>query len=111
MLCYAAKGILYPNFIVDQTGDLLDLLAQLEAIRKHTISMCHLVLRLNKSYKNDAHARKVDGFALLPEDEERMLEAVSSWTRQRETRKTYVSLITWCCLDVSWVLPDRPLLL
>ena len=111
MLCYAVKGILCPNFIVDQTGDLLDLLAQLEAIRRHTITTYHLVLRLNKSYKSDAHARRVDGFALLPEDEERTLEAVSSWTRQREARKTYVSLVTWCCLNVSSILPDRPPLL
>ena len=107
MLCYAVKGIMCPNFIVDQTEDLLDLLAQLEAIRRHTVSMCHIILRLNKSYKDDAHARRVDGFTLLPEDEERTLEVLSSWTRQQEARKTYVSLVTWCSLDVSSVLPDR----
>lgn len=104
MLCYAVKGIVYPTFIVDQTGDLLDLLAQLEAIRRHTMNTCHHVLRLNKSYKNDAHARKVDGFALLPDDEERTLESVSSWTRQQEARKTYVSLVTWSCLNVGLAL-------
>jgi hypothetical protein len=103
MLCYAVKGILYPTFIVDQTGDLLDLLAQLEAIRRHTVNTCHHVLRLNKSYKNDAHARRVDGFALLPEDEERTLESISSWTRQQEARKTYVSLVTWSCLNVGLI--------
>ena len=100
MLCYAVKGIICPAFIVDQTGDLLDLLAQLEAIRRHTVNTCHHVLQLNKSYKNDAQARKVDGFALLPIDEERTLESVSSRTRQREARKTYVSLVTWSCLGV-----------
>ncbi|KAF9650963.1 hypothetical protein BDM02DRAFT_3111266 [Thelephora ganbajun] len=99
MLCYAVKGILCPTFIVNQTGDLLDLLAQLETIRRHTVTTCHHVLRLNRSYKNDTHARIVDGFALLPEDEERALESVSSWTRQQEARKTYVSLVTWSCLN------------
>jgi hypothetical protein len=103
MLCYAVKGILYPTFIVDQTGDLLDLLAQLEAIRRHTVNTCNYVLRLNKSYKNDAHARRLDGFALLPEDEERTLESISSWTRQQEARKTYVSLVTWSCLNVGLI--------
>jgi hypothetical protein len=101
MLCYAVQGIIRPTLIVDQTGDLLDLLAQLEAIRRHTVNTCHHVLRLNKSYKSDPHARKVDGFALLPDDEERILETVSSWTRQQEARKTYVSLVTWSCLIVS----------
>ena len=101
MLCYAVKGILRPTFIVDQTEDLLDLLAQLEVIRRHIVNTCYHVLRLNKSYKNDTHAREVDGFALLPDDEERVLESVSSWTRQREARKTYVSLVTWSCLNVS----------
>lgn len=100
MLCYAVKGIIYPSFIVDQTGDLLDLLAQLEAIRRHTVNTCHHVLRLNKSYKDDTHARRVDGFALLPDDEERALDSVSSWTRQQEARKTYISLITWISLNV-----------
>jgi hypothetical protein len=104
MLCYAVKCILCPAFIVDQTGDLLVLLAQLEATRRHTINTCHHVLRLNKSYKNDTQARKVDGFALLPDDEERTLEFVSSWTRQQEARKTYVSLITWSCLNVGLAL-------
>jgi hypothetical protein len=60
---------------------------------------------LNKSYKDDAHARRVDGFALLPEDEERTLDSVSSWARQQEARKTYVSLITWACLNVGPILP------
>ena len=106
MLCYAVKGIIYPMLIVDQTGDLLDLLAQLEAIRRHTVATCHHVLRLNKSYKNDAHARAVDGFALLPEDEEQALDSVSSWTRQQEARKTYISLITWTCLNVP-LIPSR----
>ena len=111
MLCYAVKGILCPTFIVDQTGDLLDLLAQLEEIRRHTVNTCHHVLRLNKSYKNDAQARRVDGFALLPEDEERTLESISSWTRQQEARKTYVSLVTWSCLNVCSILSDcSPLL-
>ena len=107
MLCYAVKGILYPTFIVDQTGDLLDLLAQLEAIRRHTISTCHHVLRLNKSYKNDAHARRIDGFALLPEDEERTLDSISSWAHQQEARKTYIVLITCACLNVPLILPRR----
>jgi len=104
MLCYAAKGILCPTFIVDQTRDLLDLLAQLEAIRRHTANTCHHVLRLNKSYKNDKQARRDDGFALLPDDEERALDSISSWTRQQEARKTYVSLITWSCLNVGLIL-------
>jgi len=111
MLCYAVKGILYPILIVDQTRDLLDLLAQLEAVRRHTVNTCHYVLRLNKSYKNDAHARRLDGFALLPEDEERTLESISSWTRQQEARKTYVSLVTWSCLNVGLVLLRCSLLL
>lgn len=111
MLCYAVKGILHPSFIVDQTRDLLDLLAQLEAVRRHTVNTCHYVLRLNKSYKDDAHARRLDGFALLPEDEEQTLESVSSWTRQQEARKTYVSLVTWSCLNVGLVLPRCSLLL
>ena len=101
MLCFAVKGIIYPTFIVDQTGDLLDLLAQLEAIRRHTVITCHHVLRLNESYKNDREARRVEGFALLPEDEEQALGAISSRTRQKEARKTYVSLITWSCLNVG----------
>jgi hypothetical protein len=104
MLCYAVKGILCPTFIVDQTGDLLNLLAQLEGIRRHTVNTCNHVLMLNKSYKDDAHARRVDGFALLPEDEERTLDSVSSWARQQEARKTYVSLITWACLNVGPIL-------
>ena len=108
MLCYAVKGILYPNFIADQTGDLLDLLGQLEAIRRHTFSTCHLVLKLNTGYKNDAHARRVGGFSLLPEDEERTLESVSSWTWHQEARKTYVSLVTWSCLNVGLTLSGRP---
>ena len=108
MLCYAVKGILYPTLIVDQTGDLLDLLAQLEAIRRHTVNTCHHVLRLNKSYKNDKHARRADGFALLPDDEERALDSVSSWTRQQEARKTYISLVTWSCLNVNLILPRCP---
>lgn len=106
MLCYAVKSIVAPTLIVDQTGDLLVLLAQLEAIRRHIVNTCHHVLRLNKSYKNDTQARKVDGFALLPDHEERTLEFVSSWTRQQEARKTYVSLITWSCLNVG--LPPSP---
>lgn len=101
MLCYAVRGILCPTFIVDQTGDLLELLAQLEAVRQHTVNTCHHVLRLNKSYKDDPHARKADGFTLLPDNEERALESVSSWTRQQEARKTYVSLVTWSCLNVG----------
>ena len=101
MLCYAAKGIIFPVLIVDQTGDLLDLLAQLEAIRRHTVNTCHHVLRLNKSYKNDAHARTTDGFALLPDEEERALDSVSSRIRQQEARKTYISLVTWSCLNVT----------
>lgn len=105
MLCYAVKGILCPTFIVDQTGDLLGLLAQLEAARRHTVNTCHHVLQLNKSYKGDPRARKADGFALLPENEERSLEFVSSWTRQQEARKTYVSLVTWSCLNVGLALP------
>lgn len=104
MLCYAVKGILYPTLIVDQTGDLLDLLAQLEAIRQHNVNTCHHVLRLNNSYKNDAQARRADGFTLLPDNEERTLESVSSRTRQQEARKTYVSLVTWSCLNVGLAL-------
>jgi len=108
MLCYAAKGIVFPALIVHQTGDLLDLLAQLEAFRRHTVNTCHHVLRLNKSYKNDSRARRVDGFALLPDDEERALDSVSSWTRQQEARKTYISLVTWSCLNVTSILLRCP---
>lgn len=107
MLCYAVKGILCPTFIVDQTRDLLDLLGQLEAIRRHTVNTCHHVLRLNKSYKDDGRARRADGFALLPDDEERALDSVSSWTRQQEARKTYISLVTWSCLNVALIHPRR----
>jgi len=99
MLSYTVKGIVFPTFNVDQTDDLLGLLAQLETIRQHTVKACHHVLRLNESYKNDTHARRLDGFVLLPDDEERILDSVSSWTRQQEARKTYVSLITWSCLN------------
>jgi hypothetical protein len=99
LLIYAINTILYPNFLIEQTPDILNLLGQVELLRRRAVKNCVNVLQLNAIYREEARKQDGTSFILLSKEDEDLLKYFSG--RSATDREIFIVLIHWICLYVS----------
>jgi len=96
LLVYAINNILYPNFLIEQSPDVLNLLGQVELLRHRAVNNCANILQLNSIYRDEVQKQNRMDFCLLSKEEEGRLTKFN--TKSATDRKIFVDLVHWICL-------------
>jgi len=98
VLCYAIKNIMYPDFLLCQIPDLLDLLAVVELYRQEASTQARAALVFNDFYQND------DTVVSLTRKEKERIERIGDEAICVEQRRLYTLIWVHLCKLVSFFL-------